>query len=277
MWKVLKSDTATFLKQSSQFPLISWHLADWEQVLPVCWLTLKYQLFMSHRALNVTCHKFSKCWTKRRRSGFPRPPSAQLAVGWLTADWGGDECWLPGSQLVRLSLHPPPSPNYFHTFPQRSLWFPYNSYLSGPSPFLTSCFSVCHSLLRPNLCPMPLPIIVWASFMTSVWKQGDKHLLQQKRHKTCSLQKNRENLYKDQSAASILALMIIITPAMDWPRFERYLERVNQWKLFGKFFDWINQHFTSVTYWTKQSDRKMLMTQLLKWEVHVAWNGCNSW
>ena len=136
MSQVLKSDTAHISQTKLCLPLvISWLIAGWKEVLPACSLTLKYQLFMSHRASNVTCHKCSKKLNKVKKSWIPSSPprpSWRLA-GWQLTEGAHRDWLLPGSQLVRLSPHPPPphtSLTISTLFHGGSLRFPQDSCLN---------------------------------------------------------------------------------------------------------------------------------------------------
>ena len=97
-----------------------------------------------HVTQSLKCHmsQVLKMLNKVKKSW---PPSSPPRPSWRLAGWqlteGAHRDWLlPGSQLVRLSPHPPPS----HTsltistlFHGGSLRFPQDSCLSGPSPFST--------------------------------------------------------------------------------------------------------------------------------------------
>ena len=115
------------------------------------------------------------------------PPSAQLAAGWLTADWGGSQglaaAWLSAGEAFPPSSSSSHFPDYFHTFPRRK------SAISPRFLFIWT-FSIFNIILdlqkRLSLFIEAYPVsYVFANnclsliFMTrsachSVWKQGDK-------------------------------------------------------------------------------------------------------
>ena len=174
MSQVLKSDTAHISQTKLCLPLvISWLIAGWKEVLPALLTHIEISTF--HVTQSLKCHMsqvLKKVEQSKEELDSLVPPSAQLAAGWLTADWGGSQglaaAWLSAGEAFPPSSSSSHFPDYFHTFPRRkSAISPRFLFKSGPSPFSTSsfsiCKSVCHSFLRPILCPMCLPIIVWAS------------------------------------------------------------------------------------------------------------------